>query len=117
MCSLTSRTVPDLGQGSGSARSPEVVDEELLEAIKEQPNIPLAYLNSVGGEGDSAAIFRSRSCAKMPKLWDLHFNNLYWQKVKTSNGTFYLYGAYLDRRGNLRERLRCYNTSSSRYFN
>ena len=43
------------------------------------------------------------SCAKFPTLWDLHINNLYWQETETSNGTFYLYGAYLDRRKNNRD--------------
>ena len=43
----------------------------------------------------------------MPEVWDLHFNNLYWQETKTSNGTFYMYGAYLDRRKNLRNRWSC----------
>ena len=43
------------------------------------------------------------SCAKFPTLWDLHINNLYWQETETTNGTFYLYGAYLDRRKNNRE--------------
>ena len=33
---------------------------------------------------------------KPPDPSDMEFNNLYWQKVTTSNGIFYLYAAYLD---------------------
>ena len=109
MCSLTSGTGP--GLGFGSARGPEVIKALAAERL---PNIPLAYWGWRSGERESPAVLRSRSCAKIPKLWDLHFNNLYWQKAKTSNGTFYLYGAYLDRRKNLRERLSCYKTSKLR---
>ena len=36
------------------------------------------------------------SCAFKPALTDLRFSNKYWQVTETSNGTFYLYGAYLD---------------------
>ena len=43
---------------------------------------------------------KKKRCAKLPQLWDLHFNNLYWQKAEVANTTFYLYGAYLDRRKN-----------------
>lgn len=35
-------------------------------------------------------------------MFDLEFNNLYWQTLRTSNGTFQLYGAYLDKRANNR---------------
>ena len=38
------------------------------------------------------------TCARFPHLYDLHISNLYWQETETSNGTFYLYGAYMDRR-------------------
>ena len=45
---------------------------------------------------------KKKGCAKFPPLWDLHFNNLYWQKAEVAKVTFYLYGAYLDRRENNR---------------
>ncbi|CAG0922236.1 unnamed protein product [Notodromas monacha] len=32
----------------------------------------------------------------MPNIFELAYDNLVWQKVKTSNGTFYLYSAYFD---------------------
>ena len=30
-----------------------------------------------------------------PNIFDLHYNNLYWQVLEMDNATFYLYGAYL----------------------
>ena len=45
---------------------------------------------------------KEKGCAKFPQLWDLHFNNLYWQKAEVADATYYLYGAYLDRRKNNR---------------
>ena len=33
-----------------------------------------------------------------PDIYDLHFKNKYWQVTDTSNGTFILYGDYLDAR-------------------
>ena len=46
---------------------------------------------------DTLFIFsKNSSCAKYPSVYDIHFNNIYWQQTDTSNGTFFLYGAYLD---------------------
>lgn len=38
----------------------------------------------------------NETCAIYPTLESLRFSNKYWQVTETSNGTFYLYGAYLD---------------------
>ncbi len=38
------------------------------------------------------------SCAKLPSVDQIHINNMQWQELLTSNGTFYLYGAYYDNR-------------------
>lgn len=39
---------------------------------------------------------------RFPSMFDLEFSNLYWQTLRTSNGTFQLYGAYLDKRSHNR---------------
>ena len=39
---------------------------------------------------------KNASCTKYADIYDLHFNNQYWQETETSNGTFLLYGAYID---------------------
>ena len=47
-------------------------------------------------EGNVRRTSFNDSCAFKPALTDLRFSNKYWQVTETSNGTFYLYGAYLD---------------------
>lgn len=37
-------------------------------------------------------------CGSYPRLVDLSFNNVYWQLLHTSNGTFHLYSAFFDNR-------------------
>ncbi|XP_046915320.2 uncharacterized protein LOC124495918 [Dermatophagoides farinae] len=40
-----------------------------------------------------------KSCrVEFPNLYELEFNNIYWQKFTTGNSSFYLYGAYYDNR-------------------
>ena len=39
---------------------------------------------------------KNKTCAKYPSVYDMNFNNIYWQQLETSNGTFFLYAAYLD---------------------
>lgn len=39
---------------------------------------------------------KTYKCAKYPSIFELEFNNIYWQTLRTSNGTFQLYGAYYD---------------------
>ena len=58
----------------------------------EPPNLPLIYLKHEAPTIQTT----TNSCAKFPDLLDLHFNNNYWQETTTSDGTFLLYGAYLD---------------------
>uniref|UniRef100_A0A0A9YC52 Glycosyltransferase family 92 protein n=2 Tax=Lygus hesperus TaxID=30085 RepID=A0A0A9YC52_LYGHE len=58
------------------------------------PSLPLAYLSK---NSKMFNVFqKNESCAKFPSLYDIEFNNIYWQSLSTSNGTFYLYSAYYD---------------------
>ncbi|XP_044260704.1 uncharacterized protein LOC123008768 [Tribolium madens] len=41
----------------------------------------------------------NQTCAKFPQLVNIQINNNHWQMQETSFGTFFLFGAYLDRRG------------------
>ncbi|KAK2718444.1 uncharacterized protein LOC136037819 isoform X2 [Artemia franciscana] len=41
---------------------------------------------------------KNHSCSHFPSIYDIKFNNIYWQELITSNGTFFLYGAYYDNR-------------------
>ncbi|XP_023326460.1 uncharacterized protein LOC111699919 [Eurytemora carolleeae] len=80
-------------------RSPKMNETE--KAIKLQvqiPNLPLVYWFQNRKNNPS----KNSSCAKYPSVYDIHFNNIYWQQTDTSNGTFFLYAAYLDVRASNR---------------
>ena len=70
------------------------MEEDPAAFIESQmPNLPLSYWQD-NARGQGMAL--NRSCAKMPNLLNLRYNNLYWQEGVTSDITLYLYGAYLD---------------------
>ncbi|XP_022657968.1 uncharacterized protein LOC111248999 [Varroa destructor] len=66
--------------------------DDILSQLKEVSNIPYAYWDPKIPKPP----ITSKSCVKYPPLYDLQFNNLYWQKLNTNNGSFFIYGAYLD---------------------
>ena len=73
-------------------KSPVKAEKQLLTDLQEQlPNLPLSYLH----ENKNKNFGLNKTCAKYPTIYDLHISNVYWQEQATSNGTFYLYGAYL----------------------
>ncbi|KAA0183257.1 hypothetical protein HAZT_HAZT008750 [Hyalella azteca] len=70
-------------------------DSEFAEILqKKVPNLPIRYWQALNNNYPSM----NSTCALFPSLFDLQFNNVYWQTMETSNGTFYLYGAYYDNR-------------------
>ncbi|KAF6213271.1 hypothetical protein GE061_010989 [Apolygus lucorum] len=71
------------------------VEHAMYTEIEEKlPSLPLAYLSK---NSKMFNVFqKNESCAKFPSLYDIEFNNIYWQSLSTSNGTFYLYSAYYD---------------------
>ena len=63
------------------------------------PNLPvLFWREKLGSAVRPKEVWQL--CGQFPSVLDLHYNNRFWQEVNTSQGTFFLYGAYLDRRGN-----------------
>ena len=57
------------------------------------PNLPLVYWQ----EKKKKKVPKNYTgCTKFPDMFDLHFNNKYWQLKETKNGTFYLYAAFYD---------------------
>ncbi|XP_023229298.1 uncharacterized protein LOC111629645 [Centruroides sculpturatus] len=66
---------------------------ELLSSLADRSNLPLAYWTTYKNRPVG-----NKTCARFPSLYELEFNNIYWQTLRTSNGTFYLYGAYYDDR-------------------
>jgi len=74
-------------------RSPKLSEADLVKKLQPQmPNLPIVYWQ----ENKKKKVNKNSSCTKYPDIYDLHFNNRYWQTTETSNGTFLLYGAYLD---------------------
>ena len=74
-------------------RSPKLTETDLVTKLQPQmPNLPIMYWQQNRLKNMSV----NKTCAKYPGIFDLHFNNKYWQATETSNGTFLLYGAYLD---------------------
>ena len=65
--------------------------EQLHDVVSRVYNLPPRY-------GLEKLAQPSNKCAKYPSLVDLSFNNIYWQVLHSSNGTFYLYSAFFDNR-------------------
>lgn len=75
--------------------SPALSDSELALILQNKvPSLPIKYWQTLNNKFPS----KNKTCAKFPTLWDISFNNVYWQTLKTTNGTFHLYGAYYDNR-------------------
>ena len=75
--------------------SPALSESELTKLFQNKvPTLPIAYWQKLNNKFPA----KNKTCAKFPTLWDISFNNVYWQTLKTSNGTFHLYGAYYDNR-------------------
>ena len=72
--------------------NPTLEEDPVAYVESQVPNLPLNWYYNSKGKGMAL----NQSCAKMPDLLKLRYNNLYWQEVVTSNLTLYLYGAYLD---------------------
>ncbi|XP_003703438.1 uncharacterized protein LOC100878671 [Megachile rotundata] len=85
-------------------KRPAKTEEELIQEIEQRlPSLPLAYWSKnskyAGSQGKSSGK-GSNGCSnlKYPSIYDIEFNNVYWQTMRTSNGTFQFFGAFYDRR-------------------
>lgn len=83
-------------------KSPAKTEEELIREIEQRlPSLPLAYWNKnskYSGAQSKGKGNDSCSNLKYPSIYDIEFNNVYWQTMRTSNGTFQFFGAFYDRR-------------------
>uniref|UniRef100_A0A6P7GIF3 Glycosyltransferase family 92 protein n=1 Tax=Diabrotica virgifera virgifera TaxID=50390 RepID=A0A6P7GIF3_DIAVI len=80
-------------------KSPNFSEDMLIDDIQKRiPNLPMIYWNKYKNPPTGL----NNTCARFPSVFDLEFNNIYWQTLRTSNGTFQLFGAYLDNRPNNR---------------
>jgi len=82
-------------------RSPKLSDDEKVKKLQPlMPNLPIVYWQE--NKKKKVPKNASSTCSKFPDIYDIQFNNKYWQVFESSNGSFYLYGAYLDVRTNNR---------------
>ena len=59
-------------------------------------NLPLLYWSRIWRNKSKTG---KASCRpEFPSLFELDYNNIYWQRLQTLNATFYLYAAYYDDR-------------------
>lgn len=74
-------------------------ESDLLLSLAEVSNLPLAYWAKIKKTLTKKSVNRGNTCkVDFPSLYELDFNNIHWQRFTSSNGTFYLYGAYYDDR-------------------
>lgn len=66
-----------------------------VEAAKRLPSLPIAYWEKHKGK-QPVKFYKNKTCAAFPTIYDLEFDNVYWQTLRSSNGTFHFYGAYYD---------------------
>lgn len=70
-------------------------DESLVRDVENRiPSLPIAYWSKYKNFSQKKSA--NPTCAKYPSIFELEFNNIYWQTVRTTNGTFQLFGAYYD---------------------
>lgn len=76
-------------------KRPVKSEQQLIEEIAEKiPSLPLSdWLRN-----NKLTKRANDSCARYPQIYDLEFNNFYWQTLRTSNGTFQFFGAFYDNR-------------------
>lgn len=93
--SSTTTTLENLlGLEPNIDKSPTRSEPMLVEEIQNRlPSLPIAYWNK---NKNKNMFYKNESCAKYPSIFELEFNNVYWQTLRTSNGTFHLFGAYYD---------------------
>lgn len=72
-------------------------NEDILaeEAAKRLPSLPIAYWEKHKNK-QTVKYFKNKTCAAFPTIYDLEFDNIYWQTLRSTNGTIHLYGAYYD---------------------
>ena len=96
--SKPSSTTGDDGRLKVDGR-PTPNESDLLLSLAEVSNLPLAYWAKIKKTLTKKTVNRANTCkVDFPSLYELDYNNIHWQRFASSNGTFYLYGAYYDDR-------------------
>lgn len=84
--------------------SPSLSENEILNRLANNSNLPLSYWARVRKTPklltkQVVSNGPNKSCkVEFPNLYELDYNNIYWQRMTAPNATFFLYGAYFDDR-------------------
>lgn len=81
--------------------SPSLSESDILLSLSNVSNLPLIYWAKVKKNQPKVKSSQQQqpNCRpEFPSLFELDYNNVYWQRLASSNGTFYFYGAYYDDR-------------------
>lgn len=82
-------------------KRPARTEAELVREIENGlPSLPLAYwIKSSSIKNTGTGLTKGKKCVpRYPSIFELEFNNIYWQTLRSTNGTFQLFGAYYDNR-------------------
>lgn len=77
-------------------RSPAKSEAEVIQEIENNlPSLPIAHWNKNSKLNQQTK--SANGCTiKYPNVFDIEYNNFYWQTLVSSNGTFQLFGAFYD---------------------
>ena len=75
-------------------------EQELIREIEKNiPSLPLGFWSRFGAKQQTKSNQSGNKCRPhYPSIFELEFNNVYWQTLRSSNGTFQLFGAFYDER-------------------
>ena len=82
--------------------SQHLMQQHFSELEKEMQNIPLLFMFDAESKSQKLSNNEDnmkKECEpKVPNIYKINYNNIYWQKYLSKTNVFYLYGAYLDNR-------------------
>jgi len=67
--------------------------EQFADLAKILTNLPIEYWLE---HNRKSMFYENATCAPLPSIFELEYNNMYWQTLFTSNGTFQLLSAFYD---------------------
>ena len=65
-----------------------VSEEESVAGLEETSKCTLIYLYDIKNK---PYVYRNKICDKLPTIYDIRFNKIYWQETVTYIGTLYLW--------------------------
>ena len=76
---------------------PKEKEARLIDLVAQShPNVPFKFLDEQREQNWKKR--KNKFCPRFPNLYELKIENELWQEFETSNGTFHLFRAYVDRR-------------------